>query len=202
MQVPAHSTTTRRVPHVCAGTGGGNPPPGRARRPPAAVPPPPGAWGGCRVSGQRTPVSDPGAAARGEAESTKRSAAPQPATAATRSPQPQTRPPTARRRAGRPTHHHSGQGRGIESQNTILVLTFFLPKQESVNREKCRPLWSRMAPHRQSVSTRVHTRTRVCVHVRVCADTCVSCARRSRVLSRPSEVVRGSVDALFRTPRR
>ena len=38
----------------------------------------------------------------------------QPATAATRSPQPQTRPPTARRRAGRPTHHHSsghlGQG--------------------------------------------------------------------------------------------
>ncbi len=53
-------------------------------------------------------ASDPGAAARSEAESMKRSAAPQPATAATRSPQPPPRPPPERSRAGRPTHHLTG----------------------------------------------------------------------------------------------
>jgi len=95
MQVQAHSITTRRPPLVCVGTGGGNPSPGRARHPPVAVPPPSGAWGGCRVSGQRTSASDPGAAARGEAEPTKRLAAPQLATAATRSLQPPPRPPGA-----------------------------------------------------------------------------------------------------------
>jgi hypothetical protein len=102
MQVQAHSITARRPPLVCVGTGGGNPSPGRARRPPVAVPSPSVAWGGCRVSGQRTSASDPGVAAHGEAEPTKRSAAPQLATAATRSLQPPPRPPPARRRAGRP----------------------------------------------------------------------------------------------------
>ena len=38
MQVPAHSTTARRLPCVCDGTGGGNPPPGLVRRPPDTVP--------------------------------------------------------------------------------------------------------------------------------------------------------------------
>ena len=52
------------------GAGGGRPSPGLARRPPVAVPPPSGALGGCRDSGQRTPASDPGAAARGETEHT------------------------------------------------------------------------------------------------------------------------------------
>jgi hypothetical protein len=105
MQVQAHSITARRPRLVCVGTGGGNPSPGRARRPPVAVPPSSGAWGGCRVSGQRLSASDPGAAARGEAEPTKQSAAPQLATAATRSLQPPPRPPPAPRRAGRPPHH-------------------------------------------------------------------------------------------------
>ena len=73
MQVPAHSITARRLPRVCVGTVGGNPPAGRVRRLPVAVPRPSGAWGGCRVSGQRTASSDLGAAARGEAELTKRS---------------------------------------------------------------------------------------------------------------------------------
>jgi hypothetical protein len=103
MQVPAHSITTRRLPRVCVGTGGGNPSPGRVRRLPVVVPPPSGALGGCRVSGQRTSVSDLGAAARGEAELTKRSAASQFATAATRSLQPPSCSPSPRRRAGRPT---------------------------------------------------------------------------------------------------
>jgi hypothetical protein len=97
MQVQAHSITARRPPLVCVGTGGGNPSPRRARRPPVAVPPPSGAWGGCSFSGQRTPASDPGAAARGEAEPTRRSAAPQLANAATRNLQPPPRPPPALR---------------------------------------------------------------------------------------------------------
>jgi hypothetical protein len=47
------------------------------------------------------PASDPGAAARAEAEPMGRSAAPQLATAARRSLQPPPRPPSERRRAGR-----------------------------------------------------------------------------------------------------
>ena len=38
------------------------------RRLPVVVPPPSGAWGGCRVSGQRTAASDLDAATRGKAE--------------------------------------------------------------------------------------------------------------------------------------
>ena len=49
-----------------------------------------------------TPASDRRAAARCVVEQAKRSAAPQPATAATRSPQPPQRPPPGHRRAGRP----------------------------------------------------------------------------------------------------
>jgi hypothetical protein len=77
MQVPTHSITARRLPRVCVSTVGGNPPPGRVRRLPVAVPPLSGVWGGCRVSGQRTAARDLGAAVRGEAELTKRSAASQ-----------------------------------------------------------------------------------------------------------------------------
>jgi len=46
-------------------------------------------------------ASDPGAAARAQAEPVERPAAPQPSTATRRSPQPPSRPPPERRRAGR-----------------------------------------------------------------------------------------------------
>ena len=57
----------------------------------------------------------------------------------------------------------------------ILNNLFFLPKQEGADSRECRHLWRRMALPRQSVSTRVNTRTRVRGYVRVlCAP--VPCA--------------------------
>ena len=59
-----------------------------------------------------TTASDPGAAARAEAEPTGRPAAPQLATATRRIPQPPPRPPPERRRAGRdPPRNGTHRGR-------------------------------------------------------------------------------------------
>jgi hypothetical protein len=87
----------RRLPRAHDGIDGGDPAPGEPTSLRARCP--------CLQGFRWRPASDPGAVARGEAQSMKRSAAPRPATAATRSPQPPPRPPPERRRAGRPTHH-------------------------------------------------------------------------------------------------
>jgi hypothetical protein len=63
----------------------------------------------------------------------------------------------------------------VDAEHDSIITCFSCPNRKAPDSRECRHLWRRMAPHRQSVSTRVNTRTRVrgCVRV-LCAP--VPCA--------------------------